>query len=157
MKLGLLTVFLFSLGHQPIERAEATLLCNFTKHIEWQSEPVRIGVMGNSRVLTELSNLIKRKKLSIELGKIDYISEALNYDMVFIPKDQGVNVPPLVEKIGSSPILLVAENTDVGKEGVEICFIQEEGKLRFVINNTIAKSKGITIKNSLLDYATDIY
>ena len=159
---NLTMVLLFGIGHlmaQPIERAEATLVCNFVKHLSWPegAKAISVGVLGNSRVLTELNNKIKREKLPLAVGKIDYMEEVLYFDIVVVPKDQHIDFKKLIATIDQSPILVVSENTDQCKLGAQICFLEEEGKLRFVINQTSSTKKGIIVGGTLLDYATDIY
>lgn len=144
---------------QTRQSLEARLLFTFINNIEWQeAKPsVNIGVLGNSRILTEISNHIKKNKLPHRVGKIDYVKEAEKYDLVVVPAGLGLDIDELLEVVGTKNILTVAEEKKIANKDIDICFVDEEGKLRFVVNETNAKKKGLVMGEKLLDYASEIH
>lgn len=144
---------------QTRQALEAKLLFTFINNVEWQEEKpsVNIGVLGNSRILTEISNHIKKNKLSHRVGKIDYVKEAEKYDLVVVPAGLGLDIDELLEVVGTKNILTVAEEKKIANKDIDICFVDEEGKLRFVVNETNAKKKGLVMGEKLLDYASEIH
>lgn len=143
---------------QTRQALEARLLFTFINNIEWEQEKtsVNIGVLGNSRILTEISNHIKKNKLPHKVGKIDYVNEAVKYDMVVVPAGLGLDIDELLAVVGTNNILTVAEEKKIENKEIDICFVDEEGKLRFVVNETNAKKKGLIMGEKLLDYASEI-
>ncbi|MFY0627560.1 MAG: YfiR family protein [Reichenbachiella sp.] len=142
---------------QGLEKYEAKLIVTFINNIEWEnSESISIGVLGNSKILTALSNHMKEKKLKHTVNKINFLEESTKYEMVVLPAGSPANIPDLLEIIGEKKILVLAEEKKLSNQELDICFVEEEGKLRFVINETNAKRKGIVMSNKLLDYASEI-
>lgn len=148
-----------SVKAQTRQSLETRLVFTFINNIEWQQSKssVSIGVLGNSRILTEISNHIKRNKLPHRVSRINYVKEADNYDIVVIPAGLAIEVDELLAVIGTKNILTIAEEKKIANKDIDICFVNEEGKLRFVVNETNANKKGLKIGDKLLDYATEIY
>ncbi|MEO9850342.1 MAG: YfiR family protein [Reichenbachiella sp.] len=144
---------------QTRQSLETRLVFTFINNIEWQQSKssISIGVLGNSRILTEISNHIKRSKLPHTVSRINYVKEAASYDIVVIPAGLALEVDELLAVIGTKNILTIAEEKKLANKDIDICFVDEEGKLRYVVNETNAKKKGLKIADKLLDYATEIY
>lgn len=144
---------------QSRQSLEARLLFTFINHVEWQVEKpsVNIGVLGNSRILTEINTYIKKNNLPHRVGKIDYVEEASKYDLVVVPAGLGLDINALLEVVGTQNILTVAEEKKIANKEIDICFVDEEGKLRFVVNQTNANKKGLIMGDKLLDYASEIH
>ena len=62
-----------------------------------------------------------------------------------------------LDVVGTQNILTVAEEKKIANKDIDICFVDEEGKLRFVVNETNAKKKGLVMGEKLLDYASEIH
>jgi hypothetical protein len=148
-------ISVYSSYGQAIERYESIFILKFVKNTIWSSQKnvVNIGVLGNSKVLPELTKKVQQQKLKISVKKINYIDEVLDYDILFIPKSQNANIDKILQKVGLKEILLVAEDAKLSKKNVEISFFTEGNKLRFIINKTIATKKGISFSAQLLKYA----
>ncbi len=136
----------------------ALFLTKFTDYIKWPSvgtgQKVVIGVLGNSQVATELSQIAAAKKGQIEIMQISQAEEADKCHMLFLPKEQAAKFESLNQSIGNSSILLVTENEDLAEKGAGISFYLEGSKLKFKLNKAAIESKNIKISNSLLALAT---
>jgi len=154
----LLFIFSIKLEGQSRQVLEAKLILKFIENVEWPSEKSsrHIGVLGNSRILTEIHNKIKENQLTHTVKRINYLEEASNFDMVIVPGGRGLDVQTLLKQVEGQPILLIAEEKKIANMNIDICFFEEEKKLRFVINETNAKTKGLKFSDNLLDYAAEI-
>lgn len=144
----------FDSGNQELEDYQCLLIHNFIKNIDWTNSNgiIRIGILGNSKILPKLTKKITDEKLNVTVKKIGFIDEVLNFDIVFIPKSQSSNVNEVVSKIATRKILLIGEDEAIARD-VDICFIIENSKLRFSITKQNVEEKEFKISTKLLQYA----
>lgn len=145
-----------SLSAQNTEKYEALFIINFIKHIEWtDGQKIRIGVLGNSRVLSELNVFINKNKYDFEAKKVAYLDEVSKYELVYIPKSQNKSVVSILEKTAQSKTILIAQDAEFASK-VIFSFFVEGNKLRFNYNRGMADKKGLKISSELLKYANVI-
>ena len=135
-----------------VGKFQALYLVNFTKNLDWSGEQVTIGVVGNSKALIELESLAS-KYPSITVKKISGSESIENCQMVFLPSAQSRNFSAIQSKIGSSPIILVAEDESLIPKGAEIAFFMEGNKLKFTLNKSAIDDSGVTVSDKLLSVA----
>jgi len=146
----------FTLQAQDVDKFKAVFVLKFIENIQWpnQKSAISIGVLGNSRVLTELSNRISSGKLGHKVSRLNYLEEVADYDLIFVPDGAKLNVESLTAKIGNAGTLIVTSESLKGHQSADICFLVQEGKLRFRINEPRFKKKGIMINSKLLALAS---
>lgn len=136
---------------------QALFIYNFTKYMNWSSEQTVIGVVGNSQVLLELEALAKRNPQKIKVIKIAGDANIFACNMIFIPEAQSRNFSLIQSKVGSAPIIIIAESETLIKEGAEIAFYTENDKLKFVLNKSAVDDSKVQISNSLFAIARVVY
>ncbi|WP_420318907.1 YfiR family protein [Ekhidna sp.] len=135
-----------------VGKFQALYLVNFTKNLDWPGENVTIGVVGNSKALIELESLVS-KYPNISIKKISGSESIRDCQLIFLPTAQSRNISLIQSKIGSLPIVLVAEDRSLVSEGAEIGFYMEGNKLKFVINKSALDDSGISASEKLLSVA----
>ncbi len=127
---------------------QALYIFNFTKYLNWDSEKVIIGVMGNSQVLIELERLASQNA-KVELLKISGAEAIDQCNMIFLPLAQTRNFDLIQAGIGDAPIVLVSEEESLINKGAEIAFYTENDRLKFVINKTAVEESGVQMSTRL--------
>ncbi len=135
-----------------VGKFQALYLVNFTKNLDWSGENVTIGVVGNSKTLIELESL-SSKYQNISIKKIAGSGSIENCQMVFLPSAQSRNFSAIQSKIGSAPIILVAEDESLISKGAEIAFFMEGNKLKFILNKSAINDSGVKVNDKLLSVA----
>ncbi len=131
-----------------VNKFQALYLINFTKNIDWGSENITIGVVGNTKTLIELESLVA-KYPNISLRKIAGTESIDNCQMIFLPSAQSRNFELIQGKIGSLPIVLVSEDESLASKGAEIAFFMEGNKLKFTLNKSALSGAGVEVGEKL--------
>jgi hypothetical protein len=74
-------------------------------------------------------------------------------DLLFIGASQRDGLPELLAQLKRRPILTVSDSPGFGAAGVHINLYRADNKLRFEINEPVAKAAGLQIGYQLLSYA----
>ena len=135
-----------------VPKFQALYLLNFSRNLDWNQSNVTIGVLGNSKTFGELESLVA-KYPNISLQKLAPGEPLSSCQMVFLPVSQNKNFDAVQQKIGSSPIVLVAEDSDLASKGAEIAFFMEGNKLKFSINKGALDASGVKVNDKLLSIA----
>jgi hypothetical protein len=142
---------------QDVDYKSYTLfLYNFMKYIEWpdKSGDFVIGVVGESKVKTELLLLAEKKKVggrNIVVKTIVNTEDALLCNMIYVPSAKTSMLKPIMEKIKDKPILVVGEREGLAKKGAGISFVVDDDDiLKFDINKSVLDSQSLKIANILM-------
>ncbi len=138
--------------YSQVNKFQALYLINFTKNIEFSSDNITIGVVGNTKTLIELESLVA-KYPNISLRKIAGTESIDKCQMIFLPSAQTRNFDLIQNKIGSLPIVLVSEDQSLASKGAEMSFYMEGNKLKFVVNKSAFSDAGIVVGDKLLAIA----
>jgi hypothetical protein len=140
-----------------VEKLKAAYLYNFATMTNYpashQSGNFIIVVLGNSPISAELEAIAKTKKIgsqSLEIKKINSISELSHGHILFVPDDHKSKIAEIISKTSSSPIVVVAESDGLSQKGAIFNFVLIEQKLRFEVNEDKANSKGIKLAANLV-------
>ena len=154
---GFLLLGNLSAQGQDIEEYKSLFILRFTKYITWPqpADPIKIGILGNSKILPALTRLAKKQDANILVEKVDFVEEVKNFDMIVIPRSQQSNVRNIAPLVGSnSGIFVIAEEEFANDSITDICFFVENQKLKFVIFKDRSSNKGFRINQRLLNLAT---
>jgi len=142
---------------QDVDYKSYTLfLYNFMKYIEWpdKSGDFIIGVVGDSKVTTELMLLAEKKKVggrNINVKTILNAEDALLCNMIYVPSAKSNLLKPIMEKIKDKPILVVGEREGLARKGAGISFVvDDDDVLKFDINKSVLDSHSLKIANLLI-------
>ncbi|MEP1032342.1 YfiR family protein [Ekhidna sp.] len=148
----LITILLISSAgtrlYSQVNKFQALYLINFTKNINWSSDNITIGVVGNTKTLIELESLVA-KYPNISLKKIAGTESIDKCQIIFLPSAQSRNFELIQNKIGSLPIILVSEDESLADKGAEIAFYMEGNKLKFILNKSALNSAGVNVGEKL--------
>lgn len=137
-------------------KIKAVFLYNFTKYIEWPKEDRQgkfvFGILGDSPLYTELSNMAKTKKvmgLDIEVKKFNSPNEISQCHVIFVPPEGASKWAEVVKNTTGKSTLLVTEKPGYAKQGAAINFVVKDNRQKFELNLTNAKSHELKVSSSL--------
>ncbi|MCB2220424.1 MAG: YfiR family protein [Bacteroidetes bacterium] len=146
-------------------RAQSLYIYKFSKYVFWPEETLqgefKIGVYGNSPILEELQLMASLKKgandLSIRVTEITEEDDLTDYHIIYIPSSKSRQIRDLTEKVGTSPVLLVAEREGLATKGATINFlITENMVLKFEVNMSKMADQNLKISPELLKLGYEI-
>ncbi len=152
-----LVVFLFCANTTiaQVPKFQALYLLNFANKMEWSQNNIKIGVIGNSKVIDELT-ILAEKYPNTSIKQMTASDPVSDCQLIFLPESQTKNFNSIQSKIGNAPIVLVTENSKMVTEGSEISFYMEGNKLKFTINKTALDASGVKAPERLLSVANVI-
>jgi hypothetical protein len=164
-RLGLLlTAFVlasFKAGTEGNEyQIKAMFIFNFTKYVEWpiitESEVFTIGVLGESDITAPLENIAAQKKVGDKRIVVREVSiEDNEYCHIVIVSRSRVNKLDLVEKKYAGKGVLIV--SDESPRSAAINLVTRDNKIRFEINQSLAKSGGVKISGQLHSLAVAVH
>ena len=157
--------FIFFVSIQSVqaqkEKHLSYFLYNFSKYIMWPDNQITdkfvIGVIGNSAINEHLYSMASAKKeihgVPIEIQQYNSVSEIGDCHILYVPREKSLEIDKINLLLQSKSVLVVTDKLDIILEGGAINFVEEEAKMMFEVNQSIAESKGLTISESLIALA----
>jgi YfiR/HmsC-like len=154
-------------GSQPTKyQIEAAFIYNFARFVDWPtqafadaSSPMIIGVFGKNRFGTDLALTISGKTIGghpLQFKECGSLVEATSCQVLFISDSEKGHLSKIISALGGARILTVSETDNFIAAGGMIDLRIVDDKMRFDINNSAAKSAGLTISSKLLSLAVDV-
>jgi hypothetical protein len=150
----------------------AAFIFNFISFIEWPSAAadtakIEVGVWNDegslAALIEELSGKkVKGKEINFKaIGAIDSGSAQTNppvqilqnLRVLTIDSDNRVALKKLIESVSNLPILTVSRYSEHCSMGIVMCFVIDDGRLRFTIDKKAADKAGLKIGSQLLKLA----
>ena len=157
--------FIFFVSIQSVqaqkEKHLSYFLYNFSKYIMWPDNQITdkfvIGVIGNSAINEHLYSMASAKKeihgVPIEIQQYNSVSEIGDCHILYVPREKSLEIDKINLLLQSKSVLVVTDKLDIILEGGAINFVEEEAKMMFEVNQSIAESKGLKISESLIALA----
>jgi hypothetical protein len=167
--LGLLSVLVaFSLlGSLPARaqskeyQIKAAFLFNFAQFVKWpggsfanDSAPFCIGILGDDPFGDALEGIVQGESIDhhrLTVLRARSFAELKNCQLIFVCKSEEGHVAEILSQLDSKPILTVSEVEGFTKNGGDINFYLQDGKIRFEINPSSAQHCGLRISSQLLN------
>jgi hypothetical protein len=145
---------------------EAAFIYNFARFVDWPtqafsdaSSPMIIGVFGKNRFGANLAQMINGKTIGshpLQFRECASLADATNCQVLFISDSEESRFSKIISALGPASILTVSETDDFIDAGGMIDLRIVDDKMRFDINNSAAKSAGLTISSKLLSLAQSV-
>jgi len=136
----------------------------FTRFIEWPAEsfptasaPFVLCTLGNEPVESFLEALARARMIKgrkITQRHVKSLDELNACHLSFIAGSEERRLPEIVARTSGKPILTVADSEGFAGKGVLInLYVDEEGHVRFEINNEAVKRSKLKFSSQLLNLA----
>jgi hypothetical protein len=149
-------IFISAKTYDTNAKIKAVFLYNFTKYIEWPKEQRQgtfvFGIMGDSPLYTELSNMAKTKQasgLTIEVKKFSSIDQLTDCHILYVPTGQSSKWENIQSRMKTKSTLLVTEEPGLASKGATINFVVKDNRQKFELNLANAQKQGLKISSSL--------
>jgi hypothetical protein len=137
-------------------KMKAIFIMNFTKLIEWP-QPYRegnfvVGVIGESPLFNELSEMAKTKKVanqSLQIKKFSSPSEISNCHILYLSKDESGEISEVIKKIKTNSTLIITEETGLVDRGAGINFIIKDNRQKFELNKKNVEKYKLKVSSNL--------
>jgi hypothetical protein len=142
---------------------KAAFLYNFTKFVEWppsafdERNDFQLCVLGDDPFGKSLK-VVEDERVAgrrITLLRTPKLAEAEGCHILFISRSEKSRIPHILQDLGASPVLTVADTDGFLDEGGIINFRLEGSKVRFEINQQAAERVGIKISSKLMRLAVE--
>ena len=147
-------------------KAKALCLIRFAQFTCWPpyssavntGTPFVIGILGDSDILSYLSELVEKKPIAIngkkvEIAKLSGRDEVKRCNLIFFSGIGGKELAEILKRIEGEPILTVGESKKYEKKDVMInLFIAENRRVRFNVNRKAAEKSGIDLTSKILKH-----
>ncbi|BBO24187.1 MAG: YfiR family protein [Armatimonadetes bacterium] len=140
---------------------KAAFLLNFARFVEWPSErqftdgKIHLAVVGNSSVAKAIGGAVNGSKVGKYVFQVTYVAWSADlaaYPMVFVPSTESAKYAQL-STLAQKPVLVVGESPGFANKYGMFNFFVAEGRVRFEINNAVAKRSNLVVSSQLLQIA----
>ena len=145
---------------------EAAFIYNFARFVDWPaqafpdaSSPMVIGIIGKNKFGPDLADSIRGKMIRghpLQFRECATLAEAAQCQVLFISDSEKNRLPKILSGLDGDSILTVSETDNFIASGGMINLRIVNDKMRFDINNSAAKSAGLTISSKLLNLALSV-
>jgi hypothetical protein len=145
---------------------EAAYIFNFARFVDWPAQafsnasaPMVIGVLGKNRFGTVLQDTVSGKVIRghpLRFKQCASVPEAARCQILFISDSEKSRFRSIIGTLNGATILTVSDADGFIQAGGMIDLRIIDQKLRFDINNSAAKSAGLTISSKLLSLAITV-
>jgi hypothetical protein len=157
-----LLVFCGNISFAQKEKYESLFIYNFTKYIKWPDDynPDKfvIGVIGESDIVGALETMANYKKTSgtglpLEVVKYGSVQDIGTCNMLFVCDDSIGYLAEIVNKTSASPVLIITDTQGMASKGAVINFVEQDGKIKFELNESVAAGRNLKVSGSLTSLA----
>jgi len=138
---------------------EAAYLFNFAKYVRWPPHDpgnFEICVLGSDPFGNSLDQITHGEKINGEqltLRHLQVASDALTCRIVFLGSTESKHLAQDLTLLSGRPILTVSDIANFASNGGEIQFVNDDGRVRFLINRRAAEKCGLALSSELLKVA----
>ena len=144
-------------------QVKAAYLFNFLKFVEWPDDPTRdsqgrwvIGVVGNSPIAGELTQLVSAKSVNgheLQIKSFQPTEDLRACHILFISASETKRLPSILTALRGSSVLTVGDVENFNESGGMIQFVMEDGRVRFAIDVGATGRARLKISSKLLSLA----
>ena len=146
------------------EQVKAAFIFNFAKFVEWPNTSfdnenyLNLCIAGQDKVELALRNL-ERREVQGHMLKITALndepnqSKLKNCHILFVARSEKNRQPQWLNAVEQQPILTIADNLDLVKQGGMISLYLEAQRVQFVVNQSGTQSNGLKLSARMLQLA----
>ena len=142
-----------------ISEVEAAYLYNFAKYVRWPPQHAggfEICVLGSDPFGSALDQITRGEQIGgepLSIRRLHAVSDALGCRILFLGNSESKRLQQDMSVVGIHPILTVSDIDDFAQRGGTIQFVNDDGRVRFIINRTAAEKAGLVLSSELLKVA----
>ncbi len=139
---------------------KAAFLFHFAQFVDWPGNafagpaaPLCFGILGEDPFGAALDAATSGESIRgrpVIVRRSQRAADLAECHLVFVSRSERTRVADLLVELAPHPVLTVSEIEGFGSAGGSINFVLETNKVRFEINPTAARSRGLRISSELL-------
>jgi hypothetical protein len=141
-------------------QVKAVFVFNFSQFVSWPPEafdasgaPLVIGVLGRDPFGPDLDAVVAGEHVGtrpLVVRRYHDVAEVRSCHILFIARSEAPQLDAVLKSLRGRGILTVSDIEDAARRGVMIDFVTENSRIRLQINESVARSSGLTISSKLL-------
>ena len=139
------------------QKVRALFIFKFVDNVSWPGEKkaLVIGVINNDAIYKEIESRLQQKNPGgIVVRKITP-DQVASCDVVYLPASESKLIAQVSSNCHGKEVLIISES-DLSRKGSGISFIEEGGRLHFLINRNSLESRGLKVSNTLLSLGRQV-
>lgn len=145
---------------------KAAFIINFTKYVEWQnnslnnSEPFKIGVLGDTQIYNSLKTLSSKKVKNKKMEILLFNSKEDIEECHLLYVSPTMSLSQLKESATSTKCknaLIIGDKKDALSYGAAINFVKDNNQLKFEMNLQNFNKNKLKVSSQLLQIAINVY
>ncbi|MCP4154953.1 MAG: YfiR family protein [bacterium] len=154
---------------KPDYELKAGFIKVFSAFCQWPEDPFStksdnpfvVGTLKENKTITYFGKRFSKKFIRGKNVKILHI-KSKNYDQIsnchilFIPKLSLKKLRAAIDAVGDNPVLTISDTKGYEEKGVMINMFKLGTKVRFNVNNTVARKNGIMLSSRMLKLAQKV-
>ena len=145
---------------QSKEQVYAGIIFHIMKYVEWPNQGDRsmmsVGVLNDNQLTAALNKVAAGKKLvfkNIEIVKFSELSNLKNTNILFVPQKMTTDLGNITSNVNTREILVISEKKKNDQKGASINFVEQGGKMRFEVYESILAKTALKMSEQLKKYA----
>ena len=158
--IGVMFILAFTNVNAQKEKFHSLFIYNFSKYIKWPDDQPAdkfvIGVFGSSEMAKILETTAESKKVNgatIIVKQFNTPQEIQDCQILYVAQSESSKIGEIVSNTANRSTLIVTDKPGLAKKGGVINFIEQEGKIKFELNQHDAESRGLKVSSSLASLA----
>ena len=155
-------------GQSRAEQAEeyavkAAFLYNFSKFVEWPAAPagnaaeerLYLCIFGQDPFGAALDAIRDKpvRHQTLKIQPCQSLNDLQSNQILFVPASERARLGEILKRCKGYPILTVSDAEGFAEQGGMIALVADQGRIRFVINDSAARAAGLRISSQLLKLA----
>lgn len=140
---------------------KAAFLFNFARYVEWpdsnEDRPITIGVLGDEDFPPVLERVVRGKEVrdrEVQVKRLRDTDDLRSCHIVYIGSDQAARQGEIRQSLSGASVFSVADFGGFAEAGGTANFVRSGNKVRFEINEGVARQAGLKVSSRLLRLAT---
>jgi hypothetical protein len=157
---ALMMIMSFQSAWAQKEKFHSIFIYNFSKYVKWPDDQSSgkfvIGVFGNSSIRNDLEAMASAKKVngvSIVVKQFNSTAGIDECNILYVSSTESERISEIIQATSSKPVLVVTDKPGMANKGAAINFVEQEGKVKFELNQQNAESRGLKVSGSLSSLA----
>jgi uncharacterized protein DUF4154 len=147
-------------------QVKAAFIFNFLSFTQWPesafagtSDPLRVCVLRGELIARAIDATVRGEAIDGHPVLVEQIASAPDVarcHVLFVPKTEAAHAAELVRAAGDAPVLTVGESDQFLRDGGVVNFSIENGRVRFDVNQRVAREHGVNLSSKLLQIARSV-
>lgn len=154
------------LNPAPEAAIKAAVVANLPKFVEWPasafqspSASFQVGVLGDDSVAESIVSAFSGKRLGdrvVSVSRLSKLEDANIVHLLYLSASEERRLDVIIKSLDGRPVLTIADFNRFTQRGGMVGLVLQDGKVRFEINERVARASGLRLSANLLKLAASV-